>query len=438
MAAQVEPPRGEVRQAARAGILLVVAGGVAGVLNLLFNVVVARRGGVANYGAIGSLLTVVTVVGIVTTGFQYGIARQAAVSTKTATQLIRPALRSVAPWATGALLLAALAWPLSGFLRIPSPVPVFLIAGVAVVSVFAAAVSGLLVGLMRFRVIAGLGVGAALLRLGLGFLVGRGPAAVTLSLTVSLIGLAASFLAGLLFLTVGSRARRALPAGLMTAESQGPRRSAGLLGAVIAGALWTVWGLPVLFARHLLHQAAAGDFAATQLLTGALIWGTAPLVTAFFPTIARFRTRQAFIYGEFATLGLALAGAAVLTAVGPAFVQRLYGSSFFASRPVLAVLTISAAATACATFAAWAAMAGRAHTGRVLLALVVALGTEVVWDLLGAPSATMLASGPALSIAIGGATFAVIARRRTSRDAIPEGPPGGAPGLHPAAVSRER
>ena len=438
LASQVEPPRGEVRRAARAGVLLVVAGGVTGVLNLLFNVVVARRGGAANYGAIGSLLTVVTVVGIVATGFQYGIARQAAVSSRAARQLVCPALRSVLPWAGGAVLLAVLAWPLSGFLRIPSLVPVFLMAGVAVVSVFAAAVSGLLVGLMRFRVIAGLGVGAALLRLGLGFLVGRGPAAVTLSLAVSLIGLVASFLAGLLFLTLGARAKTAQPAGVMSAESKGPGRSAGLLGAVIAGALWTVWGLPVLFARHLLHPAAAGDFAATQLLTGALIWGTAPLVTAFFPTIARFRTRQAFVYGEFATLGLALAGAAVLTAVGPAFVQRLYGSSFLASRPVLAVLTISASATACATFAAWAAMAGRVHIGRVLTALMVALGTEVVWDLLGAHSPTALASGPALSIVIGGATFVVIARTRASRDATPEGPPREARSLPPAALGGER
>ncbi len=438
LASQVEPPREEVRRAARAGVLLVVAGGAAGVLNLLFNVVVARRGGVANYGAIGSLLTVVTVVGIVTTGFQYGIARQAAVSTKTATQLIRPALRSVAPWATGALLLAALAWPLSGFLRLPSLAPVLLIAAVAAASVFWAALSGLLVGLQRFRVIAGLGVGAALLRLGLGFLVGRGADAVAITLVISLVGLGTSFLAGLLFLIRGAPSTNARPAGPGADATEARPGTAGLLGAVIAGALWTVWGLPVLFARHLLHPAAAGDFAATQLLAGALIWGTGPLVTAFFPTIARLRARRAFVYGELATLVLAVAGAAVLTLVGPMLFQRLYGSSFGVSRQVLAVLAISAIAAACATFAAWSAMAGRAHIGRVLVALLTALGAEVAWDLLGAHSPTSLAAAPAVSLLVGGVAFAAASRRRVSRSAETVVPPMDAATLAPAPLRGER
>lgn len=411
LAVKVKPPRGEVRQAAHAGVLLVSAGGVTGVLNLLFNVVVARRGGAANFGAISSLFTLVTAVGIVATGFQYGIARQAAVSSRVARELVRPAISSVLPGAGGALLLSALSWPLSVFLRLPSQAPIYFIVAVAVVSVFAAAVSGLLIGFQRFRVIAALGVGAALLRLGLGFLVGRGPTAVTISLAVSLIGLVASFVAGLLFLTVGAHAARPRIALPKASDSEGGTGSAGLLGAVIAGTLWTAWGLPVLFARHILHPSAAGDFAATQLLAGALIWGTAPIVTAFFPTIARLRTRRAFVYGELATLALALIGAALLTAVGPVVVQHLYGSSFLASRQVLAVLTISATATACVTFAAWAAMAGKAHVGHVLIALLTALGTELAWDLLSAHTPTTLAAAPAISLLIGSATFFAVTRR---------------------------
>ncbi len=433
------PPeaKGEVRLAARSGVMLVAAGGVTGVLNLLFNVVVARRGGAANYGAIGSLLTVVTVVGIVATGFQFGIARHAAVSSRPTKELVLPALGSVVPWAGGALVLGALSWPLFGFLRLASLAPVFLIVAVAAVSVFGAAVSGLLVGFQRFRVIAALGVGAALLRFGMGFLVGRGPAAVIISLTVSLVGLVASFLGGLLFLTLGARAVRARPAGPGAPGVDGVQGTAGLLGSVIAGALWTVWGLPVLFARHLLHPASAGDFAATQLLAGALIWGTAPLVTAFFPTIARLRTTRAFVYGEVATLILAVVGAAVLTVMGPVFVERLYGTAFVASRPLLFILTISASATAGASFAAWSAMAGRAHVGQVLIALLTALGAEVAWDLLGAHSATTLAAAPALSLVIGGATFAATARRRTHPEAEASGAPKEALVHSPSAIRGE-
>lgn len=438
LATAVRQARGEVRRAARASVLLVAAGGVTGILNLLFNVVVARGGGSSAYGAIGSLLTVVTVVGIVATGFQYGIARQAALSTSSARQLLRPAFASVLPWAAAALLLAVLAWPLSSFLRLPSMVPVLLIVAVAVVSVFGAAVSGLLVGLQRFRVIAGLGVGAALLRLGLGFLVGRGPTAVTLSLTFSLAGLVASFVAGLLLLTLGAPARRPRAASPSAGRGEGTARAGGLLGALIAGGLWTVWGLPVLFARHLLAPAAAGDFAATQLLAGALIWGTAPIVTAFFPTIARHPTRHAFLYGEVATLVLVVVGAALLTAVGPILVQHLYGGSFLASRALVGALTVSAAATACATFAAWSAMAGRTRVASVLTALLVGLGSEVAWDLIGAHGPISLAVGPALAFLVGGAAFAAMARRRSFRVAGSESRAEDTQVLAPAAVGEER
>lgn len=429
--------RAEVKRLTRYGALLVAAGGVTGVLNLLFNVVVARRGGAANFGAIGSLLTVVTVVGIVSTGLQYGIARHAALSSDTSRHLVRGAFRSLVAWSVAALVLAIVFWPLSEFLRLSSPAPVFLIVGVAVVSVFAAGVSGLLVGFQRFRVIAAIGVGAATLRVGLGFLVSRGPSAVTLTLTISLVGLLASFLAGLLFLTIGKSARQRPPqaADAAGADAEGKAR---LVGAAIAGALWTIWGLPVLFARHLLNPSAAGDFAAAQLLAGALIWGTAPLVTAFFPTIARLRTRGTFLYGEAATLILALAGAAVLSTSGPLLVERLYGTDFLSSRVVLIVLSISASAIACATFAAWSAMAGRAHVGPVLSALLVALGTEVAWDLLGVRSPTALAAAPAFSLIVGGTVFAAITRARPHHAGESGSQPRDTLGSSPTALEGER
>jgi O-antigen/teichoic acid export membrane protein len=431
-------PKEVVRHLTRYGALLVAAGGVTGVLNLLFNVVVARRGGAANYGAIGSLLTVVTVVGIVATGLQYGIARQAVLSSGASRNLASAALRSLVPWAAAALVLAMLFWPLSGFLRLSSLAPVVLIIGVAVVSVFGAGVSGLLVGFQRFRVIAAIGVGAAALRLALGFLVGRGPDAVTFTLTISLVGLVASFLVGLLFLTVGKRAVLARPPAPEVARGAEDGGATRLLGAVMAGALWTIWGLPVLFARHLLNPSAAGDFAAAQLLAGALIWGTAPLVTAFFPTIARLRARGTFLYGEAATLGLALAGAAALSALGPFLVERLYGTDFLTSRSLLVVLSVSASATACATFATWSAMAGRTHVGPVLVALLVALGTEVVWDLLGAHTPIALAAAPAVSLILGGTAFATIARARTRPSADSVSLSRDSVGTSPAALEGER
>ncbi len=433
-------PTGEIRRAARAGVLLVAAGGITGALNLIFNVVVAREGGVSDYGAIGPLLTVVTVVGLLATGFQFGIARHAAVTTRPPAQLLWPALRSVLPWAAGALVLAVLSWPLAGFLHLHSVLPVLLIAALAALGVLGAAVSGLLVGLRHFRVIAALGVGSALLRLALGFLVGHGQGAVLLSLVASLAQGAATFAGGLAVLMFILGHGTAVTSAPAVRADPGPAGRTGLTGSLIAGALWAVWGLPVLFARHVLSPAAAGDFAATQLVVGALIWGTAPIVTAFFPTIARHRARTAVIFGELATASIALLGAAVLTGIGPGLIARVYGAGFGESRPLIAALALSATITTCATFTAWSAVAAKEHVAGIVVALALALSLEFVWDLSVARELLALALGPGLALLLGGASFMAVGRRLPTKrsDSDRSKGAGALPDLQEAAVSGER
>ncbi len=433
-------PRDEIRSAARAGVLLVAAGGITGVLNLVFNVVVAREGGVSDYGAIGPLLTVVTVVGLLATGFQYGIARHAAVTTRHPAQLLWPALRSLLPWAAGALVLVVVSWPLAGFLHLRSVVPVLLIAALAALGILGAAVIGLLVGLRHFRVIAALGVGPAVLRLALGFLVGRGQGAVLLSLVASLAQGAATFAGGLAALMLVVGRRTAVTSAPAVPADPGPAGRTGLTGSLIAGALWAVWGLPVLFARHALSPAVAGDFAATQIVVGALIWGTAPIVTAFFPTIARHRARAAVIFGELATAGIALLGTAVLTGIGPVLIARLYGAGFGEARPLIAALALSATVTACTTFTAWSAVATNKHHVSVLVGLTLAFCLELLWDLVVAHGLLALALGPGLALLLGGASFMTVGRLlhalRSDSDRSDCGGP--LPDLQEAAISGER
>lgn len=440
VAQEASAPQGEIRRAARAGVLLVAAGGVTGVVNLVFNVVVAREGGVSDYGAIGPLLTVVTVVGLLATGFQFGIARHAAVSSKPAWQLLWPSLRSVLPWAGGALVLVVLSWPLAGFLRLHSILPVLLVAALAASGILGAAVSGLLVGLRRFRVIAALGVGAAVLRLALGFLVGHGQGAVLLSLVASLAAVVATFAGGLAFLTLILGRRPATTLQLGPPVDAGPAGRTGFTGSLIAAALWAAWGLPVLYARHVLSAGAAGDFAATQLVAGALIWGTAPIVTAFFPTIARHRARSAVIFGELATFGVALVGAVVLTGIGPALISRLYGAGFGESRALIAALALSGTITACATFAAWSAVAAKQHVVGVVVALGVAIAIELVWDDTVAHGLLALALAPGLVLPLGGLSFLAVDKhlptfRRAGDQSVGAAP---CPDLQDVAVTADR
>jgi O-antigen/teichoic acid export membrane protein len=405
LAAQVEPPRGEVRQAAHAGVLLVAAGGVTGVLNLLFNVVVARGGGASAYGAIGPLLMLATVAGLLATGLQYGVARVAALNPGPAPDLVHMAFRAVLPWVLPTLILALLAWPIGGFLHLSSPLPVLIVTVLAAVSVAGSAVSGLLVGLRRFRVIAGLMVGFGALRLGLGFMVGHGGAAVDGSILVSVVPVLGSLLLGLAILLFSRWPTGTADLAPQEADSGGIQRT-GFVGALIAGGLWIIWGVPLLFSRHALSPVAAGDFAASQLLAGGIIWVTAPLVTAFYPTIVRQRHRSPILVGAVGTLGVALVGLLILTAVGPMLMAKLYGGHFSGSRGLFLVLAVSATATACATFACWAALARQRAMRLTPAVLGLALLLELGWDGVIGHSGTVLAAGPVLALTVSGGVVA--------------------------------
>ncbi|MHB1500471.1 MAG: lipopolysaccharide biosynthesis protein [Candidatus Dormibacteria bacterium] len=439
MAAEVKPPRSEVRQAAHAGVLLVAAGGVTGVLNLLFNVVVARGGGVSAYGAIGPLLMLGTVAGLLATGLQYGVARVAVLAPKPAPELVRMAFRAVLPWVLPTLILALLAWPIAGFLHLSSPLPVLIVTLLAAVSVAGAAVSGLLIGLRRFRVIAGLMVGFGALRLGLGFLVGHGGAAVDGSVLVSVVPVLGSLLLGLAILLYSRRSTDQTDIAVGEGKTDGVQRT-GFVGALIAGGLWTIWGVPLLFSRHALSQVAAGDFAVSQLLAGGIIWITGPMVTAFYPTIVRHRHRSPILLGAVGTLGVALVGLLILTAVGPLLIGKLYGGHFSGSRALLLMLAISATATACATFACWAALARRRAMRLTLALLGLALLLELGWDGLIGHTGTVLAAGPVLALTLSGGAVGAVAlisrsRVQTSAPVVAEASAGG--GLSSSARSEQ-
>lgn len=407
----------EVRQAARAGTLLVFVGGIAGVANLLFNVVVARGSGTSGYGVIGPLLVLGTVVGFLATGLQFAIARAAALSPRPARHLLGVAARSSAPWLLPALLLAVFTPLVMSFLRLASPVPVLLVSALSAFTVAGAAAIGLLVGECRFKVIAALLLGSALARVGLGFLLGHGRGAVTGSILASVIPVLVTAILAVVVLLywhipVDSDKRSAVAIPEQSRRIGG----SGVVGALVSGGLWTIWSLPLVFARHLLTPATAGDFTAAQLLAGAIIWITGPLVTAFYPTIVRHRHRSPIVIGVTATAALSLLGLGGLTLLGPTLMVRLYGGHFSGSTDLFVVLALSATATACATFGCWVALARRRAIPLTLVGLGLALLLEVGLDALLAHTPILLAAGPTVTVtlaAVGIAAVLLVTRSRS-------------------------
>jgi O-antigen/teichoic acid export membrane protein len=395
----------ETRRAVRAGGLLMGAGVVAGVGNLVFNVVIARGGGAASYGVIGALLMLATIAGFLATGSLYAVAHLAAVGTPNRRGLMLPAFRGVAPWLVVSLVLVVGAVPLASYWHLASVAPVLLAAALLAVIVLGAAPTGLLVGFSRFRAVAGIGVGTTFLRLVLGAWLGRGPATVTGALVASVVPVALGALVGVVLVW---RAGRALqPVESEVARGVSATAGAGLvvrgaIGALIAGGLWAAWTLPVLVARHLLDPTRAGEFAAAELLASGVIYATTPLVTAFYPTLARGGDRQAVVVGLLATASLAGLGVIGLAVVGPALMPRLYGSAFHPPASLLAGLGTSAAVITIAGFICWAAVARRRPMGSVMVWLGVGMLTDVLLCMAWAHSAIQLGFSPAIALSIGG------------------------------------
>lgn len=408
--------RGETRRAVRAGGLLMAAGLATGLGNLVFNVVVARAGGAASYGVLGPLLTLTTISGFLATGSQYAVARLVAVGAQGSRHLIRLAFRGVSPWLVLSAVMLVLAVPVAAYMHLSSIVPVVLTALLAGATVLGAAPTGLLVGASRFRAVAAIMFGTVLLRLCLGVLLGHGSGTVDGALLASLIPIVVAAGASLLVAHRVFRSQRP-PLAPVAAVVAGAAPGSGLLttgiaGAMIAGCLWALWTLPVLSARHLLAPSQAGQFAAVQLLAGGILFASAPLVTAFYPTLARGRDRQAVVVGLLGTCGVAGLGAAGLGIVGPALVPRLYGSQFHPSAALLVCLGISAAATAVGTFLCWVAVARRRPLLPVLFGLGAGLLADLVLCMLWAHTSIELGISPVLALLVGGAAtvLATLAR----------------------------
>ena len=356
----------------------------------------ARTGGAAAYGAVGALLGLSALGGFVATGNQYAVARMTASSDIPPAVLVVRGLRAVSPWLLPAGALLALAGPGSAFLRLRSVLPV--VFGVLLFGaiVFGSAISGVLVGLRRFRVIAVLNVTTMVVRVGLGLLFLPGHDAVTYALGLSLIAtvstsvLAAAFVFGR---GGGDSTPTASPAAGIATE--------GLTSSLLAGALWATWSLPVVFARHALAPHSSGGFAATQLVAGGLILLLSPLAMAFFPTIARYGSRRTISAGLAGTVGIGLLGAITFGVAGPWLIARMYGTGFAPPTTLAFLLGVSALSVATANYCVWAARATQRHPRALLLGAATALLAEAALALAAQGSTTWLATTPCLAVAAG-------------------------------------
>jgi poly-beta-1,6-N-acetyl-D-glucosamine synthase len=389
--------RGDTRAAARSAGLLTLVVGLNALGNLVFHVFVARRGGVDNYGAVGSLLAFGTVGSTLAAGVQYSVARLAAFSSVRSATLLKLGCWAAAPW----LLLAALLLLGCGFvatyLHLPGPFPVVLAIGYFAAPIAYAVPAGILVGKGRMVLFAGLTTLGVVFRVSLGSLFGGISVDPTAVVGASLLALVAVGVVACWVLLRGP----APSAGSEVAPehaTRGALASDSMTASILSAALWGMWTVALLSARHFLPTTDAGNFASVQLMSTVILFVTAGLATAFYPHIARGRRPSLVALSMGGTLGVAVGCALGAAFLGPVLVDHAYGTAFRSSGLLFLALGISAAAIATATSGLWAAHALKRYVGPAGAAIATSFVGEVIAASIWHGSAIALAIEPAISM----------------------------------------
>jgi len=420
-AAAPPAPGAETRHAARDAGLLAAVGFVTGGSNFVFNVMVARNGGVSSYGGIAALLSMVTIAGFVASGVQYAMARRAATWDGPPRALLAASLGLMWPWLAVVVALFASVPALSAYLGVPDAATVLVVT--QFVALLAAAMpGGVLIGRRRFALIAGLSVIGVALRLCGGALLARVMDATTAALVASFVP---ALLSVAVFLSIALRMGSvAAEAGAVDASAED--MSAGFAtesatGAISSAALWSLWAMPLIFARHLLDAGSSGRFAAAQVLASGVLFVTAPVAMAFYPTIARHRQRRTVVVGAVATLGLAGVASLGMAVLGPWLMRHVYGPHFVVGARALLEFGASAATVSLATYAVWTARALRRRIAPVSVMVGLAAAAELLVGVAAPGGLETLAVLPCLTLATAGGALllAAVSRSRGRSRATP-------------------
>ncbi|MCL4413714.1 MAG: glycosyltransferase [Actinobacteria bacterium] len=327
-------------------VLFVAMMAVNGV-NFVFNVVMSRMLGAAHYGALGSLLGMVSVVTVVVGGLQLAVTQAVAEREATARSRVVAGKAFLAAGVVGLVVLAvtgALSPLLSSFLHLSSLVPVVLLALYLAPSIAGLVPQGVLIGERRFRAVAAatligttarLVVGVALVGLGMGI---DGALLASVASAVLMLGMLAWPLRRQLGMREG-------------AANLGVRLGPAALSLVGLGGFALFTMIDSLLARHYLPALQAGYYVAGATAARISLFLPGAVGVIAFPRLAAARAagsdptkvlRQSL--GLIAVLG-GLA-ALVMAALPGLVVSVVFGPAYAPAAPVVRVLGIAAAAMA--------------------------------------------------------------------------------------------
>lgn len=373
--------------AGKGDVYLFLALGIGGASSYVFHLLMTRVMGPSDYGAFGSLLAVLLVIGVPVAGVQAVVARRVAFHREThgtyRSEVVRSALRGalISGGLLAAMMAASASWA-AGYLRTGSTGSVLLLAVLLVPSLITPVARGALQGLVRFRA---LGTGIlihAVLRVTLGTLL-----ALVWGLPGAVLGLVLAEAAGMLMAFaplrgVGKEERHAgAAASNLLPETLGA--SAALLG------LWVLATIDVALVRHYLPPGHSGRYAAVALVGKAVLFAATAVAMVAYPRFAASGNvaRRALRNALWAAMGLG-ALATVTVALFPGLIAATLGDAYRTTGALAPLLGIAGTGFGAAAVVLYRQMAA----GRVrLLPLWLVIPAEIAAVVYFHPTPTTVA-----------------------------------------------
>ncbi len=312
--------------------------------NFLFHVIMSRILGPVTYGALGSLLGIITVItfaaGAIQAAVVQGVAERTGEETRGPLALRRQISRAGIAAAASMFVLTTLSPVIERYLHLASPYPVFLLGLFVALSLLVLVPQGVLLGRLRFRVVAVSLVVAAFCRLGTGI--------VLAVLGFGLDGaLAASVAAACVMLAVLLwPLRHELLCG--TGDVLNINLSSAALAVSDLGGFASLVGIDSFLARHYLGGAASGEYVAAATAARIALFLPGAIALIAFPKFSAARgvgeeTRHVLVTSLLIVAGLGTLAAAATLLLPHLVIATLFGSKYQQAADALRILYLPGA-----------------------------------------------------------------------------------------------
>lgn len=313
--------------------------------NFLFHIVISRSLGPAHYGAVGAILSILSLLTVPVGAAQLAVT-QAVIGHMENSQsfsLSRLIWRAIFIGVIAALAFASLTPLIDGFLHIGSPIPLLLVSAWIPLATVGAVLQGSLIGEYRFRAVAfATFVGGGPIRL----LFGVGMVAAGFGVSgaiVATIG-AQAFVTGSLLFSARHKVRRHPEGSVVRAKRRDMLLSVGSLASYT-----TFIGVDTFLARHFFSATVAGQYAAGAVAAHIALFVPGAIVTIAFPHWASGRgisaeSRRVFIQALKITTLVGVITAGALTVLSSFVVQLLFGAKYTSAVGIVGLLAFTSAA----------------------------------------------------------------------------------------------